>query len=256
MHFSLKVLAALAATCVPGGYASPLLPINPGPDCDCLGFDLGSIIDLVKTGTLCCGNKGINWAYYDNDLRNTGENYPNYDPASVKTISPVHEEVTSFIGGVRGEVLNDHLEGGPIYNSSVSLDGQFYTLNHHFYLLAPVSGEYTFTATKVDDAFFLWVGRDAYSGWTVDNVAAKAYWSYDGTGSGKVTYKVTLKHGTFTPIRVVYSNAQGGGAFVFTITSPGGHTILDGTSDYSPFIIQHSCDGIIAPEFPAFGSEI
>lgn len=141
-----------------------------------------------------------------------------------------------------------------IYGSTETFESDYFTLNHVGYIFAEVSGIYTFTFTSVDDIAFLWLGDNAYSGWTRNNANMYAvHSSSSATGDATTTY--TLVAEQYLAFRIVFGQAQGAVEFFFSVAGPDGTIILDSDTEDSPYLVQYSCDGTTAPAFPAFGSE-
>ncbi|KAI0197386.1 GLEYA domain-containing protein [Xylaria flabelliformis] len=201
-----------------------------------------------------CSNEGWDWAYYPNPLTNNGENYPGFKADVFKTKTPTYTGVTPFIGGLSALGASD----GKIYNSTSTLNSTYFVLNQHAYLWACEKGTWQFDISGVDDLVLAWVGDVAYSGWTDANANARAVWTFQGTGShtGSASFTTDLEGGSFVPVRFVFANAQGGGAFKVTITSPSGIIVHQtGRTANNDWVVRRSCDESTAPEFPSFGKE-
>lgn len=69
------------------------------------------------------------------------------------------------------------------------------------------------------------------------------------------TTTYALEAEEYLAFRIVFGQAQGAAVFQFSVTAPDGTVILDSNTEDSPYLVQYSCDGTTAPEFPAFGSE-
>ncbi|KAI0890667.1 GLEYA domain-containing protein [Annulohypoxylon maeteangense] len=202
-----------------------------------------------------CDNVGWDWAYYSNPLTDSGEGYPGFRADVYKTRQPLYTGVTPSIGGHLGLTATSP-DVTTFYGSTEELNATHFAINHHAYLYACENGSYQFDITYVDDAVFAWVGETAYSGWTDANRDAKAAWTPHGDWhSGSASFRKDLEIGSFNPLRFVFGNGQGGGAFNLTITSPSGVIVHQSGQD-SDYIVRYSCDlKISAPEFPAFGAE-
>ncbi|KAI1310004.1 hypothetical protein F5Y03DRAFT_392435 [Xylaria venustula] len=200
-----------------------------------------------------CSNVGWDFGYYPNSLTNSGENYPGFRADTFKTQNPTFTNVTSVIGKATAFDTS-------IYNSSASLQSSYFFLNHHAYLWACEKGTWQFDISGVDDLVLAWVGDLAYSGWTDDNANGRAVWTFQNTGgtrTGSASFTADLAGATFVPVRFVFANAQGGGAFKVTITSPSGIIVHQtGRDTNNDWIVRYSCPGSAkAPKFPAFGQE-
>lgn len=202
-----------------------------------------------------CSNAGWDWAYYPNQLVNEGENYPGFRADAFKSETPTYAGVTPAIGGLT--VLG---VDGTIYNSTATdLSNNFYVLNHQGYLWACEAGAWQFDVTGVDDLVLAWVGDTVYNGsWTDDNAQARAVWSFQSqVHAGSASLSTDLAVGSFVPLRFVFANAQNGGAFRLTITSPSGIIVHQtGRDANNDWIVRFGCPGEPdAPKFPAFGQK-
>lgn len=154
--------------------------------------------------------------------------------------------MTSTLGGI--DTTSNPIT---LYGSTQTFPLTYFALNHRGYIFAEVTGTYTFSLSVPDDISMMWVGPTAYSGWTRANANVLNYY---GSGATR-TYQMDLLEGEYYALRIMFGQAQGGAIFAASITAPDGTVILDSDSSPSPYLIQYSCDGILAPEYPAFGSE-
>ncbi|KAM6482195.1 GLEYA domain-containing protein [Trichoderma sp. SZMC 28011] len=198
-----------------------------------------------------CNNLGFDWAYYNNSARNTDTTYSTFHPDSYKKTTPIYVGTTSYVGGL----YQDTGTNGPIYDSSRNFNLDFFALNHHAYIYACEAGTYSVDIPYANDAVYLWIGANAYSGWTDDNAVAKARYDQPDHIAGKASYKFDIPANTYVPIRFFYGQAQYGGGFNFNITAPSGQVIVSNQATFSPYVVRYSCDGTMAPPFPAFGKE-
>lgn len=202
---------------------------------------------------IACNNLGFDWAYYSNPAQNTDTTYSSFHPSSFKRVNPSFVGTTRQIGGLYNSPGTDPV--GPIYGSSdLALD--YFALNHHAYIYACEAGTYKFDIPYANDGVYLWVGAKAYAGWTDGNADAKALYNQPDHIAGSASFTVDIPADVYIPIRIVYGQAQYGGGFTFTITSPSGKILLDSGAASSPFIVRNSCDGVSAPQYPQFGQEI
>ncbi|SPJ72114.1 uncharacterized protein FTOL_01842 [Fusarium torulosum] len=202
---------------------------------------------------IACENLGFDWAYYSNPAQNTDTTYSSFHPASFKDTLPGFVGTTRQIGGLYNAPGTDPV--GPIYGSSnLALD--YFALNHHGYMYACEAGTYKFNIPYANDAVYLWIGAKAYAGWTEGNADAKALYNQPDHIAGSASFEINIPANVYIPIRIVYGQAQYGGGFKFTITSPSGRILLDNDAPPSAFIVRNSCDGISAPQYPTFGTEI
>ncbi|KAK9783904.1 hypothetical protein SCAR479_00463 [Seiridium cardinale] len=193
-----------------------------------------------------CGNQGLQWAEYPNrqgDNSGTGK-YDNFNPALYKNQIPHSEGITSTAGGI------DALGGQRItvYGSSVQFDGDYFAVDHKGYIFAPTTGTYKFTMSQVDDTVFLWLGSNAQSGWTRANAALIV-----NLGSDTATVDVTA--GQYLPIRIMFAQGQGKASFKLSIEAPDGSILVDSNTQQSPYVVQFSCDRVLAPRFSDWGVE-
>ena len=65
-----------------------------------------------------------------------------------------------------------------------------------------------------------------------------------------------LVEGEYYALRVMFGQAQGGAVSATSITAPEGTVILDPYSSPSPYLVQYCCDGVLASDYAAFGSEM
>ncbi|KAF5593271.1 conidiospore surface protein [Fusarium pseudoanthophilum] len=177
-----------------------------------------------------CNNLGFDWAYYSNPAQNTDTTYSNFVPQSFKQASPSYVGTTRQIGGLFQP--SSGAQAGPIYGSTTDLDLDYFALNHHGYLYSCDAGTYKFDIPYANDAVYLWIGSKA------------------------AHFEIDLPAGQYIPIRFVYSQAQYGGGFTFTVTAPNGQVLVGNDVTASPYIVRNSCDGILAPGYFPFGQEV
>ncbi|KAI8714922.1 PA14 domain-containing protein [Fusarium sp. LHS14.1] len=206
------------------------------------------------TPPITCNNLGFDWAYYSNTAQNTDTTYSNFHPASFKQVNPLYVGTTPYVGGLYQP--NSENAPGPIYGSSSDLNLDYFALNHHAYIYACEAGTYQFNVPYANDAVYLWLGAKAYAGWAEANADAKTRYNQPDHIAGSASFSIDLPAGVYVPIRLVYGQAQYGGGFYFTITTPSGQVIVSNEATSSPYVVRYSCDGILAPEYPPFGQEI
>ncbi|KAL2681421.1 hypothetical protein Neosp_009032 [[Neocosmospora] mangrovei] len=203
---------------------------------------------------ITCNNLGFDWAYYSNPAQNTDTTYSNFHPASFKQVNPLYVGTTPYVGGLYQP--NSENAPGPIYGSSSDLNLDYFALNHHAYIYSCEAGTYQFNIPYANDAVYLWLGAKAYAGWSEGNADAKARYNQPDHIAGSASFSIDLPAGVYVPIRFVYGQAQYGGGFSFTITTPSGQVIVSNEATSSPYVVRYSCDGILAPQYPPFGQEI
>jgi hypothetical protein len=87
-----------------------------------------------------------------------------------------------------------------------------------------------------------WLGPDAYSGWNRTNVFMELLYP-DNAISKTATYDAA----EWVPIRVMWGNVGGNGAFGISITAPDGTEIVGSDMASSQYLVQYSCDQINYP---------
>ncbi|KAI1056553.1 hypothetical protein LB507_001425 [Fusarium sp. FIESC RH6] len=215
--------------------------------------------EASTTGAAACptpvsyDNLGFDWAYYSNPAQNTDTTYSSFVPQSFKQVNPVYIGTTRQIGGLYQP--ENGAPAGLIYGSS-DLDLDYFALNHHAYLYTCDAGRYRFDIPYANDALYLWLGAKAYAGWSSGNADAKALYNQPDHIAGSASYEIDLPGGVYIPLRFVYGQAQYGGGFTFTITSPSGQVLVGNDVTSSPYVVRYSCDGVAAPAYPPFGQEI
>ncbi|ATZ51931.1 hypothetical protein BCIN_07g04770 [Botrytis cinerea B05.10] len=209
----------------------------------------GTIIVTVPTPDVNCNNIGVQFAAFAEtpQIINSGGTYANFDPVIYKT-QPA--KITGNTTAVSYSVTTYTNTAVSVYGSTQKLNDFYLVIDNRGYLFAQMTGTYTFSTTSADDIFFLWVGANAYSGWTRANANLIATLTYP---SQKFT--INLVAGEYYPMRFLWANGDGPGLFAFSVTAPDGTTILDGNTVASPYVVQFSCDGTSAPEYPAWGAE-
>lgn len=167
-------------------------------------------------------------------------------------MTPQCQGAANTIAGFRAP--NEGNNAFSIYGSDCTFNGNYFALDHVGYIYAPSTGTYTITTQDTDDAIFLWVGDKAVRGWSRDNADAvtnfRSNYGISSTG-------FTATAGSYTPIRIMYAQAQGGGGFRFKITAPVGGELLASDEQASGYIVQFGCgaDAQVAPAFPGWGNE-
>ncbi|KAM0262774.1 hypothetical protein ACHAQJ_001568 [Trichoderma viride] len=191
-----------------------------------------------------CGNEGIEFAYYN---KSVGGDFANFRPEEYKTIQPDYESFTNIIGGISFQ------DSAPksVYGSPPLPESNF-VLNHRGYIYARQTGSYTFTLNQVDDAAFIWVGPEAFFGWTGANADETALYN---NGPAQGTYTVALREGRYYAFRIFYGQGPRIAEFSITVTAPDGTTFLSSNTTGSPYLVRFSCDRTTAPRFSSFGFE-
>ncbi|EON97154.1 putative conidiospore surface protein [Phaeoacremonium minimum UCRPA7] len=185
--------------------------------------------------------------------KNEDTTYSTFHPDSYKDVQPIYVSTTNYVGGLYQSIAG---EPYPIYDSTVDFRMDFFALNHHTYLYACDEGTYRIDIPYSNDAVYLWIGAKAYAGWTDENADAKARYDQPDHIAGSATFEFTIPAGTYVPLRFFYGQAQYGGGFYFNVTAPSGQVLVSNEATSSPYVVRNSCDGVIAPPYPPFGSEI
>ncbi|KAH0494622.1 hypothetical protein TgHK011_001238 [Trichoderma gracile] len=191
-----------------------------------------------------CRNQGMEFAYYN---RTGGGNIADFQPEAYKKVQPEYMSTTDIIGGINfQDSALKSIHGSPLLSASG------FILNRRGYIYAPQTGTYTFNLNQVDDAVAIWVGPEAYIGWTGANADHRVV--YDN-GASQGTFTVDLTEGQYYPFRIVYRQGPRIAALEITVTAPDGTTFLSSATTESPFLVRFACDRVTAPSFLAFGSE-
>lgn len=141
-----------------------------------------------------------------------------------------------------------------IYGSPTEFNSTYFTLNHRGYFCPEVTGSYNFTPSGVDDIAFIWLGSNAYSGYTRANANLVADYVY---APGFNTTNHAMTAGTYVPFRIMFGQAQGAIVFRMTVQFPNSTTLLGASSPQSNDVSQYGCPAIMssAPSYPAWSSE-
>ncbi|KAK4066059.1 uncharacterized protein Triagg1_8368 [Trichoderma aggressivum f. europaeum] len=219
-------------------------PLGRGPPVVTTSTSTQTITTRACPAPSSCGNQGIEFAYYN---RTVGGDFADWRPEEYKTIHPEYQNVANIIDGISFQ------DGAPksVYGSPPLSESDF-VLNHHGYIYARQTGTYTFTLNQVDDAAYIWIGPEAYSGWTGANADLKAVYN-NGPATG--TYTVNFREGQYYPFRIVYGQGPRIAEFDITVSAPDGTTFLSSATSGSPYLVRFSCDRVTAPRFSSFGFE-
>lgn len=193
------------------------------------------------------------------------------EPEYYWQVTPDYDSTTTEVGGI-SEPAGSYV---PIYGSAQDYPASYFVLNHRGYvgialieirnrmndfsltrllqIFAQVTGTYTFTTSNADDIVFLYLGQNAYKGYTRDNADATAVCcSYPGNTASAT---IALVQGQYMPFRIVFGQQGGPVIFSLSVTAPDGTVILDSNTQNSPFVVQYSCDGTSAPAFAPWAQE-
>lgn len=199
---------------------------------------------IVVEVPACFDPVGWQWAYYSEDYSPSDQDN-NLTPAeNFQTTSPDVNGTTPELGYTAPSGTSE-----TIYDTQ--LDTTSFAINQRSYIKATQSGQYNLTLSRVDDRALLWLGDDAYTGYTNDNRDAEyRYTNADGYGSGSTLR--TFEAGDYIPIRVLSFNRDGGTSLAVSITGPDGNELGDDA------FVQYGCDPSNvdqAPPFHDFGDE-
>jgi hypothetical protein len=89
------------------------------------------------------------------------------------------------------------------------------------YPFGPLDGEFTITAALNDNIVLIWLGTDAYSGWTRANADLESTYPNDPSST-----TVTLSAAQWLPIRVMWADGGGPGIFSISIMAPDGSELI------------------------------
>ena len=195
-----------------------------------------------------CGNEGLQFAVFENQAGySTCFDYCNFDTSVYKTATPDGTGVTTGIGG-----FDYHSDPVDIYGQ-VEHAQSFWVLNHQGYIYAPETGEYTITITNIDDSVYIWTGATAQSGWDNGN----EFFTTTINDGSLATTSIYLTAKTYTPIRIMFAQVNGGATFEIDITAPDGSDFLGANSGASPYVVQYGCgsDLALAPKFQPWGQQ-
>lgn len=218
------------------------------------------VVENPAASQAACGNQGMSWAYWNNTQGTNGQvsagtsdGYSQFDPTIYKTIDPYWNDTTGSAGGINNPSTNAailiSIYGDPNFNAT------YFTLGQRGYLYAEQTGNITFTIGGVDDWLGIWLGQNAYSGWTKQNANFQVGY-VTGPGTGTFKYLVSQPK-TYIPFRMVFGQAQGAAVFNVTIANPDGTYIATPTTGYGKDIVQYGCgnDYQLAPAFADWGNE-
>ena len=212
----------------------------------------GTVQVVIPTPVTTCGNAGIQYALQTNpSARGIGGADPTYSSFLARAFQTIAPQATGATRYMAVPYVPFGTNYAP-YGQPPARPLPQETLNHRGYLFAKIGGTFTFTFPASDDISLLWIGANARSTHTRQNANIQQYFiGAVGTGNS-VTYTINLLQGTYTPISVLWANAQGDAQFRLTITAPDGSLIANGELDQtpSPFLVQYSCDGVLAPPYP------
>ncbi|USW58829.1 Putative PAN/Apple domain, PA14/GLEYA domain-containing protein [Septoria linicola] len=225
------------AKCIPfGGTTNPTTPSTGGggstpPSTGGGGSTPPSTGGVDATAPEQCGNNGLQFGIFTNQLN------PNLDYGAMKSQQPQgagsitnmggFEQGTGFFGRLRYKVYGN------------TVQANYFSVVHKFYVYARKTGEYTFDFGAPDDVVKLWIGDKAIRGWDDSNSDLVAAF----TDSQKQVFRKTLEKGKYYPVRFVFGQNTGP-AYINEggITDPDGNVLLSTSSGPSPWLMQFPCD--------------
>ncbi|KAF5532664.1 cell surface glycoprotein, partial [Fusarium mexicanum] len=208
---------------------------------------------------------GLTWAYYklqrgstwspgfipENGDSTVNGPYKNGNPElSIQGQTPARSGITTQLG-FSTQSLNPSIYGVNLGQT----DFQFSVVNHFGYFYPRITGNYTLSLSQVDDAVAVWVGESAVSGYTSSNAILTASSLYTATGpnggSSSLVGSFTANSCQIIPFRLLYTNAQSSGNFVFTMVDPLGQVVVSSTQSVSNNQLVNNCWFTSSLLFPA-----
>ncbi|GAB0137197.1 hypothetical protein EsDP_00005474 [Epichloe bromicola] len=186
-----------------------------------------------------CGQPGFEWAQWRGPSSwSTVKSPPfaEYDPITFKSQKPEHDGRTNSL-----LIKNpNNLYGQPLGTNLASVI-------HQGFLLAPETGNYTFVFGQADDIALVWLGKNAFSGWTRANAdIERTYIPPPGDETHTTRH---LEQGTYYPVRVAWGDKGGNVAMSVKIIAPNGTEL---TGQDAGYFRTEACDGSYE-KFPAYG---
>jgi hypothetical protein len=162
--------------------------------------------------------------------------FAEYDPTVFKSEKPEEEGLTNTL----------------LITSNTNLYGQAVNINlasviHQGFLLAPETGNYTFIFGQADDIVLVWLGENAFSGWTRANADIER--TYIPPPGDETQTTRHLEQGTYYPVRVAWGDKGGSTALSVKIVAPNGTEL---TGQDGGYFRTEACDGSYG-KFPAYG---
>ncbi|EFY98913.2 GLEYA adhesin domain protein [Metarhizium robertsii ARSEF 23] len=186
-----------------------------------------------------CGQPGFDWAEWRGPLSwNSVKSPPftEYDPTVFKSQRPEH-------GGRTNTLLIDNPE--ELYGQTIDIN--LASVIHQGFLLAPETGNYTFIFGQADDIVLVWLGENAFRGWTRANADIER--TYIPPPGDETRTTRHLEQGTYYPIRVAWGDKGGNTAMSVRIMAPNGTEL---TGQNGGYFRTEACDGSY-DKFPPYG---
>lgn len=162
--------------------------------------------------------------------------FAEYDPTVFKSQKPEYEGLTNTL------VINAPLQ---LYGQGANLN--LATVIHQGFLLAPETGNYTFVFGQADDIVLVWLGKNAFSGWTRANADIER--TYIPPPGDETRTMRLLEQGTYYPVRVAWGDKGGNVAMSVKIIAPDGDEL---TGKEGGYFRTEACDGSY-DKFPPYG---
>ncbi|KHN99618.1 GLEYA domain-containing protein [Metarhizium album ARSEF 1941] len=186
-----------------------------------------------------CGQGGFDWAEWRGPLSWSSVKSPpfaEYDPAVFKSQKPEHDGRTNAL-------LIDNPKD--LYGQAIDIN--LASVIHQGFLLAPESGNYTFIFGQADDIVLVWLGNNAFRGWTRANAdIERTYIPPPGDETHTTRH---LEQGTYYPVRVAWGDKGGNTAMSVKIIAPNGTEL---TGQDNGYFRTEACDGSY-DKFPPYG---
>jgi hypothetical protein len=156
---------------------------------------------------------GLIWNSY-NGYHNGNVYYPITAPTNPGYIG-VSQGITSDFTNLSTATNNNWVQNSGQVNFTILWFGYLYTQNYN--------GNWLFTISS-DDQTFIWIGKNALSGYTTSNTNA--------TVSGVQFFTLALLSYTYYPIRILYGQGSGAYNLSINIAPPGGQAFTNGNGYY------------------------
>ncbi|KAF3903687.1 Zonadhesin [Arthrobotrys entomopaga] len=212
----------------------------------------GNVVSEASGGPIkACSNEGLEVGIFDHPWNNNtqpGYDYTSFDPTLFKTEAPYNQTLTRSVGFSSSPATNYQQPYGMIPHTTNP--NYTYALMYIGYFQAPISATYNLTIYNGADYAAVWVNDTATGNWTRENALTTSIGSSATASHRKGTGQIALQAGDLLPIRIVYGNANGTGAFSFEI-----HDRTAQTNSYvqsgmeSPYFVRYACDGHVG-DFP------
>ncbi|KAK6540921.1 hypothetical protein TWF694_008305 [Orbilia ellipsospora] len=188
-----------------------------------------------------CNNAGFEVADFYNPYSWTGTEFVNWDPTYFKTQPPVSNGTT--------DLTNQLI----FYNTTVpglaARPANYTAYMWRAYFCAPIEETYTFTLSKIDAYANMWLGADAYSGWTAANAAGGVFLQ----SSAVIVRNLTA--GQWYAVRILLGDNGGtadpgnGANYLLSVGDSSGFRYL-GENMPTAYLVGQDCAGDLPPFRP------